>query len=93
MFLSPADVGHVGRHDGHELHVGVEREVGHVEDGVGDVEFTVLADAQTSGGMLISVPQERSEALVKSLVANQTLYSSVIGKVFDGDPGIVTIWQ
>jgi len=69
------------------------RDVVNFEDGVGDVEFTVLADAQTSGGMLISVPQERSEALVKSLVANQTLYSSVIGKVFDGDPGIVTIWQ
>jgi selenide,water dikinase len=69
------------------------RDVVNFEDGVGDVEFTVLADAQTSGGMLISVPQERSEALVKSLVANQTLYSSAIGKVFDGDPGIVTIWQ
>ena len=69
------------------------RDVVNFEDCVGDVEFTVLADAQTSGGMLISVPQERSEALVKSLVANQTLYSSVIGKVFDGDPGIVTIWQ
>jgi len=69
------------------------RDVVNFEDGVGDVEFTVLADAQTSGGMLISVPQERSEVLVKSLVANQTLYSSVIGKVFDGDPGIVTIWQ
>jgi len=69
------------------------RDVVNFEDCVGDVEFTVLADAQTSGGMLISVPQERSEVLVKSLVANQTLYSSVIGKVFDGDPGIVTIWQ
>lgn len=63
------------------------------EDGITDLEFMILADAQTSGGLLISVPAERSEALVKSLVANQTLHSAVIGKVFDGDPGIVTVWQ
>ncbi len=69
------------------------RDVVNFEDGVGDIEFTILADAQTSGGMLISIPEERSEALVNSLVANQTLYSSVVGKVFDGDPGIVTVWQ
>lgn len=62
-------------------------------EGVSEFEFMVLADAQTSGGMLISVPEERSDALVKSLVANQTLYSAVIGKVFEGDPGIITIWQ
>ncbi len=69
------------------------RDVVNFEDGVGDIEFTILADAQTSGGMLISIPEERSEALVNSLVANQTLYSSVVGKVFDDDPGIVTVWQ
>jgi selenide,water dikinase len=69
------------------------RDVVNFEDGLGDIEFTILADAQTSGGMLISIPEERSEALVNSLVANQTLYSSVVGKVFDGDPGIVTVWQ
>jgi selenide,water dikinase len=63
------------------------------EDGVSDIEFTILADAQTSGGMLISVPEERSDFLVKSLVANQTLYSEVVGKVFEGDPGVITIWQ
>ena len=63
------------------------------EDGVGDIEFTILADAQTSGGMLISVPEERANVLVKNLVANQTLYSEVIGKVFEGDPGIITVWQ
>jgi selenide,water dikinase len=63
------------------------------EDGISDIEFTILADAQTSGGMLISVPEERSDVIVKSLVANQTLYSAVIGKVFEGDPGIITIWQ
>ncbi|MBC8452840.1 MAG: hypothetical protein H8D69_00040 [Chloroflexi bacterium] len=51
----------------------------------------VLADAQTSGGMLISVPEDRSEALVKSLIANNTLHNSVIGRITSGDAGIVTI--
>jgi len=61
-------------------------------EGVSEFEFMVLADAQTSGGMLISVPEERSEQLVKSLVANQTLYSEVVGKVLKSStPGIVTI--
>ena len=62
-------------------------------EGVSEFEFMVLADAQTSGGMLISVPEERSEALVECLVANQTLYSELIGKVSgsSGTPGIVTI--
>ena len=62
-------------------------------EGVSEFEFMVLADAQTSGGMLISVPEERSDALVKSLVTNQTLYSELIGKVSGSSstPGIVTI--
>ena len=64
-----------------------------LEEGVSEFEFMVLADAQTSGGMLISVPEERSDALVKCLVANQALYSEVIGKVLGSSrtPGIVTI--
>lgn len=62
-------------------------------EGVSEFEFMVLADAQTSGGMLISVPEERSDALVKSLVANQTLYSKLVGMVSGSSstPGIVTI--
>lgn len=60
-------------------------------DGITEFEFMVLADAQTSGGMLISVPEDRSEALVKSLIANNTLHNSVIGRITSGDAGIVTI--
>ena len=61
-------------------------------EGISEFEFMVLADAQTSGGMLISVPEERSGALIKSLVANETLYSEIIGRIDnDGQPGTVTI--
>ncbi len=51
------------------------------EEEITDIEFSLLADAQTSGGLLISVPEGRSEELIKQLVDNKTLYSSVIGQV------------
>lgn len=60
-------------------------------DGVSEVDFLLLADAQTSGGLLISVPMGRADLLVKSLVANQTLYSEVIGEVVAGNAGAVTV--
>src|SRR2546423_892478 len=33
--LAATDIGHRGGHHGHELDIGLEREVGHIEDGVG----------------------------------------------------------
>lgn len=62
-----------------------------IGDGVAEVDFLLLADAQTSGGLLISVPMGRADLLVKSLVANQTLYSEVIGEVVAGNAGAVTV--
>jgi selenide,water dikinase len=67
------------------------KEIVQLEDGISNIDFTILADAQTSGGLLISVPEERSTALIKSLVDNQSLYSSVVGKVIEGDPGAITV--
>ena len=62
-----------------------------LEDGVSEVDFVLMADAQTSGGKLISVAEDRAGALVKSLVANETLYSEVIGKVVAGKAGTVVV--
>jgi selenide,water dikinase len=62
-----------------------------LEDGVSDIDFVLMADAQTSGGMLISVSEDRVGALVKNLVANKTLYSSVIGRVVAGSAGTVVV--
>ncbi len=64
-----------------------------LKDGISDIQFTILADAQTSGGMLISAAEERADDLVKRLIVNQTLYNIVIGKVFEGNPGIITVLQ
>ena len=62
-----------------------------LEDGVSELDFVLMADAQTSGGMLISVPEDCAGALVKSLIANETLYSEVIGDVVTGDAGTVVV--
>jgi selenide,water dikinase len=47
-----------------------------------------LADAQTSGGLLISVPSGRSDELVHALVAAGTLAADVIGEIVAGRPHI-----
>jgi len=41
----------------------------------------ILCDAQTSGGLLISVPKEKSDDLVKELKASETLAYAVIGRI------------
>ncbi len=43
----------------------------------------LLADAQTSGGLLISVPKDKAEDLQYLLMENQYLSSSVIGQVYN----------
>lgn len=61
-------------------------------EGITELEFMILADAQTSGGLLISVPEDRLDCLVNHLINNKVLYSSVIGRVSDeGEVGAVTI--
>ena len=49
-----------------------------------DTTIRVLADAQTSGGLLIAVPAERSDALVESLIAAGTLAADVVGEMVAG---------
>jgi selenide, water dikinase len=44
-------------------------------------QLEVVYDAQTSGGLLISIPAERADALVKALLANGTLCAEVIGEI------------
>lgn len=51
----------------------------------------VLCDAQTSGGLLISVPEERLELLLEALRKRKTLSSAVIGRVDSGEPGLIKV--
>jgi selenide,water dikinase len=48
----------------------------------------VLCDAQTSGGLLIAVPESKAEALLDALAARSVVDAAVIGSVTQ-EPGIV----
>jgi selenide, water dikinase len=49
-----------------------------------------LADAQTSGGLLISVPEKRLDALLSQL-EDETPVRAVIGRVGEGPPGTIQV--
>ncbi|MGH7730915.1 MAG: selenide, water dikinase SelD [Candidatus Eiseniibacteriota bacterium] len=59
-------------------------------DGVGRFDRVLLADAQTSGGLLIAVPEARVAALVAALERERTPAAAVVGRVVEGEPG--RIW-
>src|SRR5205814_10598985 len=56
-------------------------------DGVDGTTRVLLADAQTSGGLLIAVAPERADALVAALGREGTLAAAVIGRVVAGEAG------
>lgn len=49
--------------------------------GLDEVLLNLLADAQTSGGLLLSVPSERAERLMTALKAKRTRAAVIVGKV------------
>lgn len=57
---------------------------------VGERVRTLLADAQTSGGLLVAVPAERLEDLLTALRGKAPL-AAVIGEVTEGRPGAITV--
>lgn len=58
-------------------HVGAGLDPGSVDE----VLVRILADAQTSGGLLLSVPADRADQLVRALQARRTRSASIIGRV------------
>jgi selenide,water dikinase len=54
-------------------------------------EQLLLADAQTSGGLLIAVAAEKRDALVGALARRGTLARAVIGEVVAGPAGRITV--
>jgi selenide,water dikinase len=57
---------------------------------VDEVTRTLLADAQTSGGLLLAVPPHALEALVAGLV-DAAPVAAVLGEVGEGDPGRIAV--
>ncbi len=50
----------------------------------------ILADAQTSGGLLISVPEDRAGELMELLQATAPV-AAIIGRIIDGAPGTIKV--
>jgi len=75
---------------------GTQRNHAFVSDSVdwGDLaldEQLLLADAQTSGGLLLSVAPERADALVAALGERNTLSAAIIGHTTTEHPGTIHI--
>jgi len=51
----------------------------------------LLADAQTSGGLLLSVAAEQADALVAALVERNTLAAAVVGRTTAEHPGEIRV--
>jgi len=59
--------------------------------GVDPVTRLLLADAQTSGGLLLAVAPERGPALVAALERERTPRAEVIGRITAGTPGRIEV--
>ena len=59
--------------------------------GVADVDRVLVADAQTSGGLLMAVPRERAAELLDALRAAGTPAAARIGTVVEGVAGRITV--
>jgi selenide,water dikinase len=60
---------------------------GHVERGL----LELLYDAQTSGGLLIAVPEQRADALLARMLEKGLVEMAVVGWVEAGAPGITVL--
>jgi len=67
----------------------------HVDWGedISEVQKLVLADAQTSGGLLIAVPPERLEALLAALAERGVAEAAHIGEFTTPGPGRIAVRQ
>jgi selenide,water dikinase len=61
-------------------------------DALTESQRLLLADAQTSGGLLIAVPQDRLAALLADLKQRGTLAAAVIGRITAADaPAVIEV--
>ena len=58
---------------------------------VDEITRKILADAQTSGGLLLCVPEERLQALLDALEAEGTLARAVLGTFETGPAGRIRV--
>jgi selenide,water dikinase len=61
------------------------------EDGLAPEERILLADAQTSGGLLFAVGEAQAPALVAALRARKTPAAATVGRLRAGRPGLLRV--
>ena len=61
------------------------------DTGVDDIERLMLADAQTSGGLLLAVRPDKLPMLLTFLASHGTLAAAEIGAVGEGRPGSIRV--
>lgn len=60
-------------------------------EGISEEEKLILADAQTSGGLLIAVPADNLDTLLKGLAARGVETRAVIGEITAGNAGHIMV--
>jgi selenide,water dikinase len=60
-------------------------------DGLPDETKLVLADAQTSGGLLIAIAPHDLDQLVTRLAAAEGTLAAVIGRTVEGQPAMIQL--
>jgi selenide, water dikinase len=61
------------------------------EPEIAQADRVLLADAQTSGGLLLAVPAAQLDALLAALEAEATPTAAVIGRCLDGPTGAIAV--
>jgi selenide,water dikinase len=62
-----------------------------IDPSIDPILIDLFSDAQTSGGLLISVPENRSTQLIKKLIEKDTPSAHIIGEVLKEPIGIIQI--
>ena len=70
---------------------GMIQEYLEIQASLSNIEEEVLYDPQTSGGLLLSVPDTHAEALLTALSAAGVQSAVCVGEIVEGAPGIVVI--
>jgi len=60
-------------------------------DKVSDIDKLILCDAQTSGGLIIVLPQNQKELLINKLQDRGILVVSIIGEITERGNGIISV--